>query len=196
MISLLKERTWLMTNCLSLLLTGVLLMTALNLRPQRRPPEPPKTIPDSINMIWKDVEHDFTALAAAMPEDKWTFKPTQGEFKNVRTFGEQVKHVACANEAWAKQMSGEKPPLGCDLGGSNPAKTKAEIMAYLRDSFTLVDKAIADTNADNLLHANPGPYWGSNRLAALTATVWHISDHYGQLVVYLRMNGIVPPASK
>ncbi len=161
---------------------------------QRKPPEL-KTIPDSINFIWKQVEHDFTALADAMPEDKWNFKPTQGEFKNVRTFAEQVKHVACANEAWAKQMSGEKPPPRCDLGGPNPAKTKAEIMAYLKDSFALVDKAIADTTADNLLHANPGPYWGHNRLSALTATVWHISDHYGQLVEYLRMNGIVPPAS-
>jgi uncharacterized damage-inducible protein DinB len=107
-----------------------------------------------------------------------------------------VKHVACANEAWAKQMGAEKPPARCDLGGPNPAKTKAEILAYLHDSFVLADKAIADTTADNLLHANPGPYWGPNRLSALTALVWHISDHYGQLVVYLRMNGVVPPASR
>jgi uncharacterized damage-inducible protein DinB len=162
---------------------------------QQRPPEP-KTVPDSINMIWKSIEQDFTSLADAMPEDKWGFKPSQGEFKDVRTFAEQVKHVACANEAWARQMSGEKPPARCDLGGPNPAKTKAEIMAYLRSSFALVDKVIAGTSAENLLHPNPGPYWGPNRLSALTATVWHISDHYGQLVVYLRMNGIVPPASK
>ena len=53
-----------------------------------------------------------------------------------------------------------------------------------------------DLIAQNLLHANPGPYWGPNRLSALTAAVWHISDHYGQLVEYLRMNGIVPPASR
>jgi hypothetical protein len=162
---------------------------------QKRPPQP-KTIPDSINFIWKDIERDFTSLAEAMPEDKWNFKPTQGEFKDARTFGEQVKHVACGNEAWAKQMSGEKTPARCDLGGPNPAKTKAEIMAYLRDSFTMTDKVIADTNADNLLHPNPGQYWGPNRLSALTAMVWHISDHYGQLVEYLRMNGIVPPASR
>ena len=60
----------------------------------------------------------------------------------------------------------------------------------------MIDKVIADTNADNLLHPNPGPYWGPNRLSALTAAVWHLSDHYGQLVVYLRLNGIVPPASR
>ncbi|MGZ4860107.1 MAG: DinB family protein [Candidatus Angelobacter sp.] len=174
---------------------SLLLTSSVGAVAQKAPPEP-KTISDSINFIWKDVEHDFTALAEAMPEDKWSFKPTQGEFKNVRTFAEQVKHVACGNEAWAKQMSGEKPPARCDLGGPNPAKSKAEILAYLKESFKAIDKVIAETDDKNLLHANPGQYWGTNRLSALTATVWHISDHYGQLVVYLRMNGIVPPASK
>ena len=177
------------------LMSGVLLGGSVAVVAQQRPPQP-KTIPDSINFIWKDIEQDFTALAEAMPEDKWGFKPVQGEFKDVRTFGEQVKHVACANEAWAKQIAGEKPPVRCDLGGPNPAKTKAEMLAYLRDSFTMIDKVIADTSPENLLHPNPGPYWGTNRLSALTATVWHISDHYGQLVQYLRMNGIVPPASR
>lgn len=156
----------------------------------------PKTISESVLFIWKDIEHDFIALAEAMPEDKWNYKPTQGEFKNVRTFGEQVKHVACGNEAWSRKIAGEKPPAHCDLGGPNPAKTKAEILAYLRDSFAQMDKTIADTNAENMLHPNGGPYWGPNRLAALTAALWHVSDHYGQLVVYLRLNSIVPPASR
>jgi uncharacterized damage-inducible protein DinB len=184
-----------MRNCFLAYVLAALLVSSLHGFGQPRPPEP-KTIPDSINQIWKDVERDFTALADAMPEDKWSFKPTQGEFKEVRTFAEQVKHVACANEAWAKQISGEKPPERCDLGGPNPAKSKAEIMAYLRSSFAQMDKVIAATNAQNLLHANPGPYWGGNRLAALTAEIWHMSDHYGQLAIYLRMNGIVPPASR
>jgi uncharacterized damage-inducible protein DinB len=175
--------------------TSFLPATSLPAVAQKAPPEP-KTISDSINYIWHDVEHDFTALAEAMPEDKWSFKPTQGEFKAVRTFGEQVKHVACGNDAWAKQMSGEKPPARCDLGGPNPAKTKAEILAYLKESFQAIDKVIADTNDKNLLHPNSGQYLGPNRLSGITATIWHISDHYGQLVVYLRMNGIVPPASK
>lgn len=177
-----------------LLLGAVLLLTPAAVGQQL--PAQPKTIPDSINSIWKSIEQDFISLAEAMPEDKWSFKPTQGEFKDVRTFGEQVKHVACANEAWAKQIAGERPPARCDVGGPNPAKSKAEILAYLHNSFAMVDKVIAATGAENLLHANPGPYWGPNRLSALTATVWHISDHYGQLVEYLRMNSIVPPASR
>jgi uncharacterized damage-inducible protein DinB len=183
-----------MSNRLRALIVVVLLLCSSAAVAQQEPQL--KTIADSVNFVWKDVERDFVALAEAMPEDKWNFRPTQGEFKDARTFGEQVKHVACANEAWAKMMSNEKPPARCDLGGPNPAKSKAEIMAYLRDSFTMIDKVIADTNAENLLHPNPGAYWGPNRLSALTATVWHLSDHYGQLVIYLRMNGIVPPASR
>jgi len=92
-----------MRNRLGALLTGVLLASSETAFAQQRQPQL-KTIPDSINFIWKDIEKDFTALAEAMPEERWSFKPTQGEFKDVRTFGEQVKHVACANEAWAKQM--------------------------------------------------------------------------------------------
>ncbi len=184
-----------MESFLRALISGVLLVSSVAALAQQGPPQL-KTIPDSINFIWKDIEQNFTSLAEAMPEDKWSFKPTQGEFKDVRTFGEQVKHVACANEAWAKQIAGEKPPARCGLGSPNPAKSKPQILAYLRDSFTMIDKVIADTSAENLLHPNAGPYWGSNRLSALTATVWHISDHYGQLVEYLRMNGIVPPASR
>lgn len=184
-----------MRNRLRALVSGALFMLSPAVLAQEQPPQP-KTISDSINFIWKQVEQDFTSLVEAMPEDKWNYKPTQGEFKGARTFGEQVKHVACANEAWAKQIAGERPPERCDLGGPNPAKTRAEVLRYLHDSLALVDKVIDGTNAENLLHANPGPYWGPNRLSALTAEVWHVSDHYGQLVEYLRMNGIVPPASR
>jgi uncharacterized damage-inducible protein DinB len=184
-----------MKNLLIVVTAAALLMKPSAGIAQQGPAEP-MNVPQSINFIWKSIERDFTALAEAMPEDKWSFKPSQGEFKGVRSFAEQVKHVACANEAWARQIAGEKPPARCDLGGPNPAKTKAEILTYLKNSFSLADKAIADTSAENLLHPNPGPYWGTNRLSALTALVWHISDHYGQLVEYVRMNGIVPPASR
>ena len=156
-------------------------------------PSKPATIPNSLNYMWQMVEKDFTSLADAMPEDKWDFKPTE----TVRPFGEQVKHVACANEAWGKKLKGEKQlPERCDLGGPNPAKTKAEIMAYLKQTFQMVDEGVAATNAGNLLQSLSGPYAGSNRLEVVQSALWHTTDHYGQLVVYLRMNGIVPPASR
>ena len=179
-----------------LLRITALLILVSSVGATQQPSPEPNTIPASIDYIFGDVQQQFISLAEVMPEEKWDFKPTQGEFDNARTFREQVKHVACANEAWAKQIAGEEPPERCDLGGPSPAKTKAEILKYLRDSFSLLDKAVAATNANNLLHPNSGPYWGPNRLAALTAAIWHVSDHYGQLVEYLRMNGIVPPASR
>lgn len=162
----------------------------------QNPPAPEKTVAGSLNEIWTDMEQSFIALADAMPEDKWNFKPTQGAFTDVRTFGEQVKHVACANEAWAKKLRGEKPPGRCDLGGPNAAKSKAETMAYLKDSFRMMDEGIAATNAGNMFTPLRGPYGGDNRMAVLEYALWHATDHYGQLVVYLRMNGIVPPASR
>jgi hypothetical protein len=183
-----------MRNPLLLFVTFALLATTLS-RAQEKHSQS-KTVPDSINYIWKSVEKDFTRLADAMPEDKWTFKPTQGAFANARTFGEQVKHVACANEAWATQILKQQQPEHCDVGGPNPAKSKAEIMAYLRESFAQMDKAVASIDVQNLLEPIQGEYWGDNRLSAVTAAVWHISDHYGQLVEYLRMNNIVPPASQ
>ena len=159
-------------------------------------PSPAKTIPDSVNYMWKMVESDFTSLAEAMPEEKWGFRPTQGAFNDVRTFGEQVKHVACANEAWAKKLRGEKPPDRCDTGGPSPAKTRAEILAYLHESFVMMDGEIAKSKLDNLMAPMKGPYAGDNRLEVLNSALWHISDHYGQLVEYVRMNDIVPPASR
>jgi len=184
-----------MKTTFSVLVAIALLLVALPAVAQQQP-SPAKTIPDSINYMWKMVESDFTSLAEAMPEDKWNFKPTQGAFTDVRTFREQVKHVACANEAWAKKLRGEKPPDHCDTGGPNPAKTKTEILAYLRETFAMMDAEIAKTELDNLLAPVKGFYAGDNQLEVLNSALWHISDHYGQLVEYVRMNGIVPPASR
>ncbi len=175
---------------------AVVVLLAAVPAPAQQQPSPPKTVADSINYMWKMVESDFTSLAEAMPEEKWSFRPTQGAFTDVRTFGEQVKHVACANEAWAKKLRGETPPDHCDTGGTNPAKTKSEILAYLHESFGMMDGEIAKSQLDNLMAPMKGAYAGDNRLEVLNSALWHISDHYGQLVEYVRMNGIVPPASR
>jgi DinB superfamily len=183
------------TSSLSLLAAIALLLVALPTVAQKQP-SPAKTVPDSINYMWKMVESDFTSLAEAMPEEKWSFKPTQGAFTDVRTFAEQVKHVACANEAWAKKLRGQTPPDHCDTGGPSAAKTKSEILAHLHESFVMMDSEIAKSELDNLMAPMKGPYAGDNRLEVLNSALWHISDHYGQLVEYVRMNGIVPPASR
>lgn len=159
--------------------------------------ERPKSIVDSINITWVDEQRDFINLAEEMPEEKWNFKPSSGAFKDVRTFGEMVKHVACANEGFAKEMHGAAPPAGCEKGGPNPAKTKAEIMKYLRDSFAMLDDEINRIDEKTQMQPVDGPYGGPNtRIGMAVLSSWHVADHYGQLVEYARMNGIVPPASR
>jgi uncharacterized damage-inducible protein DinB len=143
------------------------------------------------------IEQSFVALADAMPAEKYTFKPTNGEFKDIRTFGEQVKHVACSNYAFFNEIEKKEPPVGCGTGGPHPATTKAELMTYLRESFAYAGRVLRTMTPANALEPAGGPYGGmSTRLGLTTLAVWHASDHYGQLVVYLRMNGIVPPASR
>lgn len=91
----------------------------------------------------------------------------------------------------------KKPPVGCETGGPNPATSKADVVKYLRESFAYGIQVLSRMTSGNALDPTDGPYGGHNtRLGVSTLAVWHASDHYGQLVVYLRMNGIVPPASR
>lgn len=142
------------------------------------------------------IERSFVSLADAMPADRWTFAPKDGEFKGVRTFGEQVKHVACANYGFFTQVEHKEPPANCEAGGPSPAKTKAELMQYLRESFGYAGQVMRRLTPANAMDPVEGPYGGkTTRLGVSTLAIWHATDHYGQLVVYLRMNGIVPPAT-
>jgi len=142
------------------------------------------------------VERSFVSLAEAMPADRWSFAPRDGEFKGVRTFGEQVKHVACANYGFFNEVEHKEPPPNCEAGGPSRATTKAELMQYLRESFAYAGQVMRRLTPANALDPVEGPYGGkTTRLGISTLAVWHATDHYGQLVVYLRMNGIVPPAS-
>ncbi len=151
-------------------------------------------------------EYEFRSAAEAMPEEKWSYRPASGLFKNekpefgpseVRTFADQVKHVACANFAFAAELDGTKPPEACDKGGPSPAKTRVELLTYLRDSFVALKKSLAAITAKNMVDPIEGPYAAPNtRLGLGVVSAWHVADHYGQVIIYLRENGIVPPASR
>jgi hypothetical protein len=143
------------------------------------------------------IERSFVALADAMPAEKYEFKPTNGEFKDVRTFGQLVKHAACSNFAFFNEIEKKQPPDDCGAGGPDPAATKAELMTYLRESFAYGERVLRSLTPANALDPAGGWYGGtSTRLGLTVLAVWHASDIYGQLVVYLRMNGSVPPASR
>jgi hypothetical protein len=162
-------------------------------------PEPPRTLQQVMDRALTNAEKEFMSAVDAMPEDKYGYAPTDGEFKGVRTFAGQIKHVAASNYEFGGAILQEKPPV--DFGGDEgPAsvKTKAEIVQFLMDSFVYMHKAIASMNERNATESLKSP-WGQNtitRLGISTLTVAHIFDHYGQMVVYLRHNGIVPPMSK
>lgn len=159
--------------------------------------EIPKNIAESVGGALEHTQQRFLEVAEAMPADKYSFIPTAGDFKDARSFGEQVKHVACANFAFFNEIDGKTPPEGCERGGPSKAKTKAELLQYLRESFEYSNKVLATINAQNALDRVNGRYAAPNtKLGVAVAAVWHVSDHYGQLVEYLRLNGIVPPSTQ
>jgi uncharacterized damage-inducible protein DinB len=157
-----------------------------------------KTPGDALNSIMPIGEQKFVAAADAMPEDKYSFAPTTGEFKGVRTFAEQVKHVAAVNYIFGASVLKEKPPV--DTGeekGPATVKSKAEIMQFLKDSFAYLHKALGSITEKNQM--DQVTLFGDMKAARLSVGAFacaHPMDHYGQMVVYLRMNGIVPPASR
>ena len=142
------------------------------------------------------IERDIVPLAEAMPAGKYNFAPTNGEFKGVRTFGEQMKHVAAVIYMVSASVLGEKNP---DTAGSEngPAsmKSKDEIVKYLKDSFAYAHRAMASLTDKNLTDMVTSAFGSDKvpRVSMATVAVWHSFDHYGQSVVYARMNGIVPP---
>jgi hypothetical protein len=162
-------------------------------------PEVNKTISGSVGGSLSYAEAEFLSVAEAMPAEKYDYIPAApgGNFDGVRTFGEQVKHVACANFGFFNQIEGKTPPVACEKGGPSPAKTKAELLKYLRDSFDYGNKVLATINAANAMDRVDGPYGGPDtKLGMSVIAVWHVTDHYGQLVYYLRLNGIVPPPTQ
>ena len=157
----------------------------------------PKSIADSVSFTLQFAERNFLDVAEAMPENKYSFVPTNGKFEDARSFGEQVKHVACAQFAFFNEFEGKKPPDDCEKGGHEPARTKSELIKYLKDSFDYSNHVLATLTAKNALERVEGRYAGPNtKLGISVVAVWHITDHYGQLVEYLRMNGIVPPMTQ
>jgi uncharacterized damage-inducible protein DinB len=162
-------------------------------------PADPTTPGQALDRYIAGVEQEFVPAAEAMPEDKYSFAPTSGEFKGVRTFGQQVKHVAAVNYIIAGAILGEKPPV--ELGGeSGPdsIKSKADIVNFLKDSFAYAHKAVSGVGEKNALEPVKNPF-GESKVTRLEMSAWiagHCFDHYGQMVEYLRMNGIIPPASR
>jgi len=166
-------------------------------------PSTPPTIASAIDREISIVEKEVVEAAEAMPEDKFDFSPEKlnlpgSDYKGVRTFGEQLKHVAASNYLIWSPITGEKPPDTVNDGkGPDNMKAKADIIKYLKDSFAFGHKSVATLNSSNLVEPiTSGSGRPTTRLFLATFAPAHCFDHYGQIIEYLRMNGIVPPASR
>jgi uncharacterized damage-inducible protein DinB len=196
-----KNRFVLVTVCLLLLAAASAVAQAPADAPKPQASAAQKrTVTTTLDRALSNAEKEFVEAADAMPEDKYSFAPTNGDFKGVRTFAEQVKHVATTNYAFGSAILGEKSPVpeGEMENGSPTIKTKAEVMKYLRDSFAYAHKAVATINEQNMVETIDafGGKANATRLGMATLAVAHPFDHYGQMVEYLRMNNIIPPASR
>jgi uncharacterized damage-inducible protein DinB len=180
-------------------LIAVLMLATAAVAQMPKPTEDRRSVTMILDHTVLNLENEFVPAADAMPEDKFGFAPTNGEFKGVRTYAQQIKHVAAVNYEVAAAILEEKPPVELN-GESGPASisSKADILKYLKDSFEYVHKAIATINDSNSTGTVRSPFGEGkvSRMGLASAVAWHGYDHYGQMVVYLRMNGIVPPASR
>jgi uncharacterized damage-inducible protein DinB len=163
-------------------------------------PEAPLTIASAVDHEISVIEKEVVEAAEAMPEDKYNFSPESlkiagSDYKGVRTFGEQVKHIAASNYLIWSGITGEKAPDTANEGkGPDAMKSKAEIIKFLKDSFAFGHKTVATLTA-----ASATEPVGKNKRPKLFLATFasaHAFDHYGQMAEYLRMNGIIPPASR
>jgi uncharacterized damage-inducible protein DinB len=142
--------------------------------------------------LYKNVSEEIINAAEAMPADKYGFSPTAGNFTGVRTFGGQVSHLIAANYGFFRGFGMPIPVTRAQIADM---KTKDQLVQGLKDSFAFTDKAIATITPENaFLQIGTGEEV-TTRAGAATFCLAHANDHYGQMVEYLRMNGIVPPAS-
>jgi len=162
--------------------------------------EAPPTVASVVDRQVTSIEKLVVEAADAMPADKYDFSPESlripgSDYKGVRSFAQQVRHIAASNYAIWVPLTGDKVPDNYKGGnGPDDLKTKEQILRFLNDSYALGHRAAASLTTENTLQAPEGSK--SVRLHRATFGVAHAYDHYGQMVEYLRMNGIVPPASQ
>jgi uncharacterized damage-inducible protein DinB len=163
-------------------------------------PSGPIAPADSFNGLMNALGFEVVGAAEAMPADKYDFAPpaTDGEFKGVRTFGQQVKHLAEANymffHGWTVPGATAVDPKTIEA-----LKTKDDIVKALKDSYTYAHAAISTITTDNAWDSVTGflpPQFKTTKASTAAFCIAHSMDHYGQLVEYLRMNNIVPPMSR
>lgn len=167
-------------------------------------PPPARQLPTSPAQVYhnqlRNLEREMVDAAEAMPADKFDFKPdaANGAFAESRTFRQQLGHVAANNFFFASGLTGEKVEISEPDRENGPASLtdKEATVKYLKDSFAAAHKALDTINKDNMLEPVALGQGKMPRMSLANIFLWHGFDHYGQMALYLRMNNIVPPASR
>ena len=189
-----RRKSMKMWNVLAGLLLGAgLIALPLASQEKKEPPKPAGSPTEVLLEQWNDIGRKLTAMAEDFPEDKYEFKPNPAQ----RSFREQLLHAADTNYFFTNPLKGEKVPAAEDFS-KDKLKTKAEVAAYVKKSFAdgaAAIKAKGDAGLNSLV---VDPY--SNRQFRVVdfayGFVEHSGEHYGQLVVYYRAAGLVPPESR
>lgn len=165
-------------------------------------PTPITTLAALVDRQVSQYEKNVVEAAEAMPADKFDFTPASlnipgAAYKDVRTFAVLVKHTATANYRFWTTLTGEKMPENIKgPNGPDDLKTKEQIIQFLKDSFAVGHRAAKTVTTENAMEQLPFFRGTAARLYIASGAVVHAADEYGQMVEYLRMNGIVPPASR
>ena len=170
--------------------------------PPRQREQPPTDFKTAFERQLSSMEKNIVEAAEAMPEKQFEFTPANlhisgSVYDGVRTFAGQVKHLAADNFLIWSPLTGEALPKGLkNSSGPDELKSKTEIVQFLKDSFALGHRAVATVTAENAMEMIPFRGGKLPRLDLAFYALTHANDHYGQMVEYLRMAGIVPPASR
>jgi hypothetical protein len=182
-----------------LLALSLLLVASGTANAQYHKPAPIHTVSQALDFWITNTQDRVVSAADAMPAERYSFAPTAGEFTGVRTFSQQIKHLAANNYRMAAYILKQTPtPDQESESGPDAVQSKAQITDYLKGSFAALHRAVATISAGNMLEpmaASPSPRQNT-RLQLAVDAVAHSNDHYGQMVEYLRMNAIIPPASR
>jgi uncharacterized damage-inducible protein DinB len=155
------------------------------------------TLAEALDRPYARLERQLLDLAEAMPEERYSYRPTP----EVRTFGEQLRHIAAVQWFVAANLLKESPPVDVGDGDNGPVSlaSKPDLLKYAKDSFAYIRRAVASLSEDGALDLIPHPYDHKTRIPKLGLMAGYAShswEHYGQMVIYQRLNGIVPPVSR
>lgn len=177
------------------LASAVLLVAAASVNAQTPAPAPaaqPQTVTLSAGLkrSWDGIKRNVSEAAEKMPEANYSFKPTP----DVRSFGEMVAHIATSQHATCLRLKGEQPPF--DRAAIEKMTAKADLVKLMQNSIAACDAVYGAATDESLVKLTKV---GQSEIAPvnlLWANISHSNEHYGNLVTYMRLKGLVPPSTE